>query len=119
MMYLALTESNLTDYYYISDNDYIKVTIKEENLKQVELKATVGEKDYTAIVENEEMGTPEGISQTDDVYYIPFSAMGSIFRKNNVTDCLIDKLSCTSLVFPCESFKSLVPTENPRNKILY
>lgn len=87
-----LTESNLTDYYYISDNDYIKVTIKEENLKQVELKATVGEKDYTAIVENEEMGTPEGISQTDDVYYIPFSAMGSIFRKNNVTDCLIDKL---------------------------
>jgi len=85
-----LAESNLTNHYYVSDNDYIKVTIKEENLELVELKATVGDKDYTASVK--EMGTPEGISKTDDVYYIPFSALGSIFRENNVTDCLIDKL---------------------------
>ncbi len=88
----ALPESNLTKHYYISDNDYIKATIKEEHLKQVELKATVGEKDYTATVSVKEMETPAGISKKEGVYYIPISALGQIFRKNNVTDCLVNKL---------------------------
>lgn len=87
-----VSESKLTDYFYISDNDYIKVTIKEEHLKQVELKATVGEKDYTATVSVKEMETPAGISKKEGVYYIPISALGQILRKNNVTDCLINKL---------------------------
>lgn len=88
----ALPKSNLTKYYYISDNDYIKATIKEEHLKQVMLKATVGEKDYTATVSVKEMETPAGISKKEGVYYIPISALGQILRKNNVTDCLINKL---------------------------
>lgn len=85
-------DSYKTNYYYISDTDYIKVAITEEHLKNVTLTATVGEKEYSVEVETNKMRAPEGIEASADTYYIPVSELGKVLQNDGVHNCLIDKL---------------------------
>lgn len=86
------TDSHKTEYYYLSDTDYIKVAIKEEHLKSVTLKATVGERNYIAVVEPDMMNAPDGIIASSDTYYISVSELGKVLQNDGVQNCLINKL---------------------------